>query len=92
MYSTEIGELANKDSIKDRYHRSNKKDATRQLMSEYGRQHALGMRLQSIDAGSQVKDVIVAEDSTMEMLAFSGHCTPRRVLKGSMKHTSMLTE
>jgi len=93
MYSTEIGELANKDPIKDRYRRSNKNDATWQIISEYGRQHALGMRLQTIEARSQVKDVIVAEDSTMEMLGFSGHCTPRRVLKGgSMKNTSMLTE
>jgi len=36
--------------------------------------------------------VIVAEDSGMVMPAFSSHSTPRRVLKGRMKNTSMLTE
>jgi len=92
MYSTEIGELAQKDQIKDGYRRSNKNDAARQILSQYGRQHALGMRLQTIEALSKVKGVIVAEDSGMQMPAFSGHSTPRRVLKGLMKNTSTLTE
>jgi hypothetical protein len=92
MYSTEIGELAHKDQIKDGYRRSNKNDAARQILSQYGRQHALGMRLQTIEALSKVKGVIVAEDSGMEMPAFSSHSTPRRVLKGRMKNTSTLTE
>jgi len=92
MYSTEIGELAHKDQIKDGYRRSNKNDAAREILSQYGRQHALGMGLQTIEAVSQVKGVIVAEDSGMEMPAFSSHTTPRRVLKGRMKNTSTLTE
>ena len=50
------------------------------------------MRLQTREALSKVKGVIVAEDSGMEMLAFSSHTTPRRVLKGCMKNTSTLTE
>jgi len=92
MYSTEIGELAHRDQIKDGYRRSNKNDAARQILSQYGPQHALGMRLQTIEALSKVKGVIVAEDSGMAMPAFSSHRTPRRVLKGGMKNTSMLTE
>ena len=92
MYSTEIGELAHKDQIKDGYRRSNKNDAAQQLLSEYGRQHALGMRLQTIEALSKVKGVIVAEDSRMEMPAFSIHSTARRILKGRMKNTSTLPE
>ena len=92
MYSTEIGELAHKDQIKDGYRRSNKNDAARQILSQYGRQHALGVRLQTIEALSKVKGVIVAEDSGIEMPAFSSHSTPRRVLKGRMKNTSTLTE
>jgi len=92
MYSTEIGELAHKDQIKDGYHRSHKNDATQQILSQYGHQHALGIRLQSIEALSKVKGVIVAEDSGMEMPAFAGPSTPRQALKGRMKNTSTLTE
>jgi len=92
IYSTEIGELAYEDQIKDGYRRSNKNDAAWQILSQYGRQHALGMRLQTIKALSKVKGMLVAEDSRMEMPAFSSHSTPRRVLKGHMKDTSTLTE
>ena len=91
-YSTEIGELAHKNQIKDGYRRSIKNDAAGQILSQYGGQHAQGMRLQTIEALSKVKGVIVAEDSGMEMAAFSSHSTPRRVLKGRMKNTSTLTE
>jgi len=70
MYSTEIGELAHKDQSKDGYRRSNRNDAVRQILSQYGRQDALGMRLQTIEALSKVKGLIVAEDSQMEMRLF----------------------
>jgi len=50
------------------------------------------MRLQTIESLSKVKDVIVAEDSGMEMLAVSSHSTPRWVLKGRIKNTSTLSE
>jgi len=92
MYSTEISELAHKDQIKDGYRRSNKNDAARQILLQYGRQHALGMRLQTIEALSKVQAVIVAEHSGMEMLAFSSHSTLRRFFKDRMKNTSTLTE
>jgi len=75
-YSTEIGKLAHKDQIKAGFRRSNKNDAARQILSQYGRQYALGMRLQTIEALSKVKGVIVAEDSGMEMPAFSSHSRP----------------
>jgi len=45
MYSTEMGELAHKEQIKEGYRRSNKNNAARQILSYYGRKHALGMRL-----------------------------------------------
>jgi len=92
MYFTEISELAYKDQIKDGYRRSNKNDAAWQILSLYGHQPALGMRVQTIEALSKVKGEIVAEDSRMEMPAFSGHSTSTRVLKGRMKNTRMLTE
>jgi len=62
MYSTEIGELEHKDQIKDCYRRLNKNEAARQILSHYGRQHALGIRLQTIEALSKVEGVIVVED------------------------------
>jgi len=93
MYSTEIGDLAHKDQIKDGYRRSNKNEAARQILSHYGRQHALGIRLQTIKALSKVEGVIVVEDSGMEILTVPSCSTPRWVLKGRrMKNTSTLTE
>jgi len=92
MYSTEIGELAHKDQIKDGYRRSNKNEGARQILSHYGRQHALGIRLQTIEALAKVEGVIVVEHSGMEMPTVPSHSTPRRVLKGRMKNTSTLTE
>jgi len=92
MYSTQISELAYKDQIKDGYRRSKKNDAAWQILSQYGRQHAIGMMLQTREARSKVKGVIVAEDSRMEMPAFSGHSMSTWVLKGRMKNTRMLTE
>jgi len=92
MYSTEIGELAHKDQIKDGYRRSNKNDGARQILSQCCRQHVVGMRLQTIEALSKVKGVIVAKDSRMEMPGFSSYSTPRRVLNGRIKNTSTRTE
>jgi len=81
MYSTKIGELAHKDQIKDRYRRSNKHGATRQILSHYGRQQVLGIRLQTIESLSRVEGLIVVEDGGMEMLTGSGGSRPRRFLQ-----------
>jgi len=92
MYSTEICELAHQHQIKDGYRRSNKNEAARQILSNYGCQHALGIRLQIIEALSKVEDVIVVDDCRREMPTVSSRSTPRRVPKGRMKNTSSLTE
>jgi len=92
MYSTEIGEQSYKDQIKDGYRRSNKNEAARQILSNYGRQHALEIRLQTIEALSKVEGVIVVDDSGMEMPTVPSRSTPCPVLKGRMKNTSTLTE
>jgi len=92
MYSTEISELAHKDQIKDGYCRSNKNEAARQILSHYGRQHALGIRLQTIETLSKVEGVMVVEDSGMEMPTVPSRSTPHRMIKGRMKNTSTLTE
>src|SRR5207302_223574 len=50
MYSTEFGELAHKDQIKDGWRRSNKNDAARQILHIYSRQQAIQMRLLNLDS------------------------------------------
>ena len=66
MYSTKIGELADKKQIKDGYRRSNKNEAARHILSQYGRQLALGMPLQTI-APLLKTGVIVVGNTEMEM-------------------------
>jgi len=92
MYSTEIGELEHNDQIKDGYRRSNKNEAAQQILSHYGCQHALGIRLQTIEALSKVEGVIKGEDSRMEMPTVPSRSTPRQVVKGHLKNTSKLTK
>jgi len=81
MYSTEISELAQKEHIKDGYRRSNKNEAARPILSQYGRQQALGMSLQTIEALLNT-GVIVVGNSSMEMPTSSSCRAPRRMLKG----------
>ena len=83
MYSTEMGELAHKELIKEGYRRSNKNNATRQILLYCGRKQALGMRLQTIEALSMAKNAVVMGNGGMEAPA-SSRSAPRRVLKGRM--------
>jgi len=80
-YSTEIGELAYKEQIKDTYQRSNKNEAAQQILSQYGRQYTLGMRLQTIEALLKT-GVIMVGNSKMEMPTSSGYSAPLGMLKG----------
>ena len=48
--------------------------------------------MQTIEALEKADGVIIVEDSKMEMPALSSQSTPRWVLKGRMKNTSMLTQ
>jgi len=49
MYSTDNGELAHKEQIKDEWRRSNKIHAARQILSSYCRQHAIRMRILNLE-------------------------------------------
>ena len=92
MYSTEMGELAHKEHIKEGYRRSNKNNAARQILSYYGRKHALGIRLQTIEALSKAENAFVMGIGRMEAPASSGSAA-RRVLKGCMmENIGTLTE
>ena len=74
MYSTDIGELAHKEQLKEGYRRSNKNNAAPQILSDYGRWHILGMKLQTTEellkggdvlrTGDVVTDIPVSSDYT----------------------------
>jgi len=81
MYCTAIGELADNQQIKDCYRRSNKNEATPEILSQYGRQHSLGMRLQTIE-GHLKAGVIEVGNRGIEMLTSLSGSAPRRMLKG----------
>ena len=48
-YSTEYGELAHKEQIKDGWRRSNKIGAAPQILGSYSRQHAIRLRLLNLE-------------------------------------------
>jgi len=49
MYSTVYSEFAHEEQIKDGWRISNKIDAARQILSSYGRQHAICMRFWNLE-------------------------------------------
>ena len=74
MYSTEYGELAHKEQIKDPWPRSNKNDVARQILQGYGRQHWIRMRLLTLESlrrhGADLDtDVLEHLDTTNTVLA-----------------------
>ena len=83
IYSTEMGELAHKEQIKEGYRRSNRNNAARQILSYYGRKHVLGMRLQTMEALSKAENAFVIGNGGMEAPA-SSRSAARRVHKGCM--------
>ena len=92
MYSAEMGELAHKEQIKEGYRRSNKNNTSRQILSYYGRKHALGMRLQTIEALSKAENAFVMGNGGVGALA-SSRSAPRLVLKDRMiENIGTLTE
>ena len=98
MYSTDVGELAHKVQIKEGYRRSNKNDAARQILDNYGRVHAISMHLltlQALQAGNPEWEALSGDaelkflDSEKRGQSHSpvspsqvGSTRPRRLLKG----------
>ena len=85
MYSTEFGDLAHKEQIKDGWRRSNKNDVKRQILHSYRRQHAIQMRLLNLNSlrrrGAKLGDNVLGYlDKTMSTLSTPA---PRgRILNG----------
>ena len=50
MYSTEYGELAHKEQIKDPWQSSNKKDVAGRILEGYGHRHGIRMRLLTLES------------------------------------------
>jgi len=92
MYSTDIGELAHKEQIKEGYRRSNKNEAARQILSHYGHQHALGMRLQTIKELSKTDDKIRIGNVRTEMATSTTYSVPWRILRSRAMNSNTLIE
>jgi len=71
MYSTKIGELAHKEQINEGNHRSYKNEAAHQILSHYGHQHALGIRLQTLETLLKAESVITIDNSRGKVAAAS---------------------
>jgi len=92
MYSNEISEPVDKDQIKDSNSRSKINEAVRQILSHYGRHHALGITGQTIEGLSKVEGEIVVDYSRMPMLTVASRSSRRLVVQGYMKNTRTLTK
>ena len=84
FWSTEFGELAHKEQIKDSWRRSNKIDTAQQILNSYGRRHAIRIRLLNLeflrDAGVELAaEVIEHLEKTRTSQAPP---SSRKVLKG----------
>ena len=82
MYYTDIGEVAHKEEIKEGYRRSNKNHAAQPILVQYSKQHAIGMRLLTMEALQKTDD----EFETGNIgISNQGTCpnpqTPRQALK-----------
>ena len=62
MFSTEYGEVLQREHIKDGYQHSNKMKAARQILSSYGGQHAIRMRLLNLEFKRHAGADIPGED------------------------------
>ena len=97
MYSTDIGELAHKEQIKEGYRRSNKNDAARQILAQYTRQHAIGMRLLTMevlgkaDNAFEIGNVSVSGQGR-RVGAYPTQRIPGRALKGCTQNVGTLFE
>jgi len=91
MYSAEIGELAHKETMKEGYRGPNKNEASCQMLSHYGRWHALGMRFQTLETLLKVESVIMIDNTGEEVVAASRRI-PHRLLKGRIRNIGRLPE
>jgi hypothetical protein len=97
MYSTDIGELAHKEQIKEGYRRSNKNEAARQILAHYNRQHAIGMKLLTMEALRKADDAVGTGNVRVSSPGIRvetclAQRIPRRVLKGRTQNVGTVVE
>jgi len=90
-YSTEFGELAYKEQIKDGWRGSNKNDVERQILHHYGCQHAIQMSLLNFNLlrnrrANLGDNVLSYLDQTTDTVSMPAPCG--RILKGRHDHVS----
>ena len=83
MNSTKMGELAHKEEIKEGYRRANTTNTARLILLYYGWKHALGMRLQMIEALSKAKNAFIMGNGVIKAPA-SSRSAPQQVFTGRM--------
>ena len=80
MYSTEFGELAHKEQIKDGWRHSNKNDVERQILHSYRRQPAIQMRLLNLNSlrrrGANLCDAASAKKVILRPISPRSPCAP----------------
>jgi len=91
MYSTEFGELAQKEQMKDRWRQSHKNDTGREIVHSYSRQGAIRMRLFNLESlrrrGADLSaDVVQHLESTTSTV--TAPVVTRRILKGRRDEVS----
>src|SRR5437879_9287071 len=82
MYSTDIGGLAHKEQLKEGYRRSNKNNAAPRILSDHGRRHALGMKLQTTEELLKSGNALRTGDVATDIPVSSDYSVHRRVLRG----------
>jgi len=91
MYSTEFGELAYKEQIKDGWRRSNKNDAARKIVHSYSRQDAIRVRslnLESVPRRGVDRSADVLQHLESTTSAVTAPVVRRRILKGRRDNVS----
>src|SRR5437879_6188373 len=90
MYSTDIGELAYQEQLKEGYRRSNKNNAAPQILSDYGRRHALGMKLQTTEELLKDGNALRTGDITTDIPVSSDYSVHRWVLRGRVNTSNII--
>jgi len=85
MYSTEFGELRQRERIKDRWRQSNQNDARGQIVNSSRRLHAIRMRLFNLEShlrGATDGSVDILQSFESTTSAVTGPVVHRRILEG----------
>ena len=75
MYATVVGELTHGERIREGCGRSNKNHAARQMLAQYSKQHAIGMRLLTMEALRRADDEV--ETGNISVSNQGTHPTPQ---------------